>query len=73
MATVGRRNTVVELPIGLRYRGVFAWLSWLILHLLYLVGFRSRVAVLLSWRCNYLTYDEANRLIIDREPPPSTP
>lgn len=65
MATIGRSDAVVELPFGLRYHGFPAWVSWLFLHLLYLVGFRNRVAVLLSWMWNYLTYDEANRLIIE--------
>lgn len=69
MATIGRRDAVVELPFGLRYHGLPAWLSWLLLHLLYLVGFRNRVAVLLSWIWNYLTYDEANRLIVEPRDP----
>lgn len=69
MATIGRSDAVVELPFGLRYHGFPAWVSWLLLHLLYLVGFRNRVAVLLSWMWNYLTYDEANRLIIELRDP----
>ena len=66
MATVGRNDAVAELPIGLRLGGVLAWLSWLGLHLVFLVGFRNRVAVLLSWVWNYLTYDRAARLILGR-------
>lgn len=69
MATIGRSDAVVELPFGIRYHGFLAWMSWLFLHLLYLVGFRNRVAVLLSWMWNYLTYDEANRLIIEPRDP----
>ena len=69
MATIGRSDAVVELPFGLRYHGFPAWVSWLMLHLLYLVGFRNRVAVLLSWIWNYLTYDEANRLIVEPRDP----
>lgn len=69
MATIGRSDAVVELPFGLRYHGFPAWMSWLFLHLLYLVGFRNRVAVLLSWIWNYVTYDEANRLIIEPRDP----
>lgn len=66
MATIGRNDAVAELPLGIRFRGFLAWLSWLGLHLLFLVGFRNRVAVLLSWVWNYLTYDRSARLILGR-------
>lgn len=66
MATIGRNDAVAELPLGIRFTGFLAWLSWLGLHLLFLVGFRNRVAVLLSWVWNYLTYDRAARLILGR-------
>jgi NADH dehydrogenase len=69
MATIGRSDAVIELPFGPKYHGLFAWLSWLALHLLYLVGFRNRIGVLLSWLWNYLTYDEASRLIIEPRDP----
>ena len=65
MATIGRNDAVTELPVGgLRYGGFLGWLSWLGLHLLFLIGFRNRVAVLLSWLWNYLTWDRAARLIL---------
>ncbi len=64
MATIGRHDAVAELPFGIRFGGPLAWLSWLVLHLLFLVGFRNRVAVFLSWVWNYLTYDRAARLIL---------
>ncbi len=66
MATIGRNDAVAELPLGIRFTGFVAWLSWLGLHLLFLVGFRNRVAVLLSWVWNYLTYDRSARLILGR-------
>ena len=66
MATIGRNDAVAELPFGVRLTGPLAWLSWLGLHLFFLVGFRNRVAVLLSWVWNYLTYDRASRLILHR-------
>jgi len=66
MATVGRAAAVVELPGGLRFRGFIAWMAWLLLHLLQLVGFRNRTAVLASWIWNYVTYDHAARLILDQ-------
>ena len=65
MATIGRKDAVAELPFGVRLRGPSAWLAWLGLHLLYLVGFRNRVTVVVNWTYNYVTYDRAARLILD--------
>lgn len=64
MATIGRHDAVAELPLGIRFGGPLAWMAWLGLHLLFLVGFRNRVAVFLSWLWNYLTYDRSSRLIL---------
>lgn len=64
MATIGRRSAVAELPLGLRVDGTLGWLAWLVLHLVYLVGFRNRLSVLTSWAWNYLTWDRANRVIV---------
>ncbi len=66
MATIGRAAAVAELPGRVRLRGLVAWVAWLLLHLLMLVGFRNRVAVLLSWVWNYATYDHSARLILDQ-------
>ncbi|MEX1178426.1 MAG: NAD(P)/FAD-dependent oxidoreductase [Nitriliruptor sp.] len=66
MATIGRTDAVVELPFGVKFHGFLAWVAWLVLHLLWLVGFRNRVSVLLSWAWNYLTYDHAARVLIDQ-------
>jgi len=66
MATIGRAAAVAELPGGIRLRGFLAWLAWLGLHLLQLVGFKNRVGVLLSWTWNYATIDHAARLILDQ-------
>jgi hypothetical protein len=70
MATVGRRAAVADLPLRIRLRGTLAWIAWLALHLLYLVGFKNRVGVLLSWLWNYVMYDHAARLILDQDPLP---
>lgn len=64
MATIGRRAAVAELPFGLRLRGTLAWLAWLALHLVTLMGFRNRLSVLLNWAWNYLTWDRGARLIL---------
>ncbi len=66
MATIGRRAAVAELPGRIRLRGGLAWLAWLGLHLVFLVGKRNRASVLLNWAWNYLTWDRGPRLILDR-------
>jgi NADH dehydrogenase len=67
MATIGRDAAVAELPFGIRFRGRLAWVAWLFLHLLYLVGFRNRLNVLVNWSWNYLTWDRGARLIVRPE------
>lgn len=64
MATIGRRAAVAELPGGIKLRGGLAWVAWLGLHLLTLVGRRNRASVLLNWAWNYLTWDRGPRLIL---------
>ncbi|HZT66626.1 MAG TPA: NAD(P)/FAD-dependent oxidoreductase [Acidimicrobiales bacterium] len=64
MATIGRNAAVAELPFGIRVRGFPAWIAWLALHLVYLIGFRNRATVLLDWSWNYLTYQRGARLIV---------
>jgi len=64
MATIGRRSAVADLPFGVRLGGTPAWLSWLALHLVLLVGFRNRATVLLNWAWNYVTWDRGNRVIL---------
>lgn len=64
MATIGRNAAVAELPLRIRLRGFPAWVAWLFLHLMYLVGFRNRVNVFVNWAWNYFTYDRGARLIV---------
>ena len=68
MATIGRNAAVTELPNGAKFKGVLAWYMWLALHLAYIIGFRSRVAVLVNWIWSYLTYDRHARIIVAVEP-----
>jgi NADH dehydrogenase len=63
MATIGRRAAVAELPGRIRLRGAPAWLAWLGLHLVFLVGKRNRASVLLNWAWNYFTWDRGPRLL----------
>jgi len=73
MATIGRRAAVAQLPLGIRLTGTLAWLAWLGLHLVQLIGFRNRLSVLLNWAWNYLTWDRAARIIVDVEDPRPEP
>ena len=66
MATIGRHAAVAELPNGLRFGGPLAWLAWLALPLVMLIGFRNRANVLVNWAWNYLTYDRGSRVVVDR-------
>lgn len=72
MATIGRGDAIAELPGRIYLRGAIAWLAWLALHLLLLVGFKNRVDVLSSWLWNYLTFDQSERLIVDQQEPDRT-
>jgi NADH dehydrogenase len=63
MATVGRNKAVVDLPF-LKFSGIIAWFTWMFVHLLFLIGFRSKVTTFINWVWNYFTYDRATRLII---------
>jgi NADH dehydrogenase len=62
MATVGRSRAVAQTG-KLRLSGVLAWLAWLMVHIWYLIGFRSRFVVLFEWAWSYLTYKRGARLI----------
>lgn len=68
MATVGRRAAVAELPTGHELTGPVAWLAWLALHLVYLLGVRNKVSVFVNWAWNYVTWDRGPRLIINQPP-----
>lgn len=63
MATVGRNKAVMESK-GIRMGGFIAWLAWLFVHVMTLIGFRNKVVVTMGWLYNYVTYDRTLRLII---------
>lgn len=62
LATIGRKRAVIDWD-GWHLSGVFAWLVWSFTHIFFLVGFRNRLAVGLSWLWNYLTFQRSARLI----------
>ena len=65
MATVGRNRAVADLK-AFKFQGFFAWLVWMFIHLISLIGFRNKVFTLFSWLWSYFSYDKSNRLIISR-------
>jgi NADH dehydrogenase len=67
MATIGRQSAVAEIPGGLRLQGTIGWVSWLAVHLVFLVGFRNRLVVLINWAWNYLSWDRASRVILEEK------
>lgn len=73
MATVGRNLAVVDVPKPkLHFGGFFAWLIWMGLHLMLILGVKNRFFVFSNWLYNYITYDQNLRLIFkefDREKP----
>jgi NADH dehydrogenase len=62
MATIGRSRAIAQIQ-SLHLSGMIAWLAWLLVHLIYLVGFRNRLVVLITWAWSYLTYRRGARLI----------
>ncbi len=63
MATIGRNKAVVDLPKW-KFQGFFAWLVWMFVHLMGILGVKNRVLVFINWFWNYVTYDQSLRLII---------
>ncbi len=69
MATIGRRSAVVQLPRGLRFRGTLAWLAWLALHLITLLGNRNRLSALLNLSYRYIAWGHGGGIIVGDDPP----
>jgi len=62
LATIGRAAAVAEIG-NIHLSGFVAWLAWLLIHLLFLIGFRSRVLVLMQWAWAYVAFDRGARVI----------
>ena len=62
LATIGRKAAVADFGF-VRISGWFAWVTWLFVHLMYLVGFQNRLVVLLKWVWDYVTRNRGARLI----------
>lgn len=74
LATIGRSAGVAQFG-KLHLSGFVAWLMWLTIHLLFLIGFRNKLSVLFQWTYSYLTYKRGARLItgLDARPDPPQP
>jgi NADH dehydrogenase len=65
LATIGRNKAVADLG-KIKFQGFFAWVVWMFVHLISLVGFRNKVIVFISWIGSYISYNGGSRLIIRR-------
>ena len=65
MATIGRNSAIakVEWPFKAHLSGFLAWLTWAVVHIFFLIGFRNRIAVMASWLWTYLFFSRGARLI----------
>lgn len=66
LATIGRKNAVVDFG-WLRLKGFLAWILWSVAHVYFLIGFRNRFVVAMSWLWSYVTYQRGARLITGQE------
>ena len=62
MATIGRSKAVAEIR-NFHFSGYLAWISWLFVHLIFLVGLRNKISVFMQWTYSYLTYKRGARII----------
>src|ERR1041385_4741529 len=67
MATIGRSAAVAQAG-PFKFSGFFAWLAWLFVHLIFLIGFKNKIFVLMQWAYSYFTYRRGARIISDVKP-----
>ena len=67
MATIGRSKAVAVVG-KIKLTGFIAWMAWLSLHLVFLIGFRNKLIVLIQWIYSYVTYKRGARIITERPP-----
>jgi NADH dehydrogenase len=63
MATIGRNKAVADLG-KIKFQGFFAWMVWMFVHLMSIVGIKNRVLIFINWAWNYITFDQSLRLIL---------
>jgi NADH dehydrogenase len=64
LAIIGRHRAVGDFPGNFHLGGFLPWLTWLVVHIYYSIGFRNKLSVFISWTYRYFTYQRGNRLII---------
>jgi NADH:quinone reductase (non-electrogenic) len=70
MATIGRGDAVLQMPMGIKLKGVLAWLGWIVLHIAYLLGGRNRVQTLINLGSRYFGPRRSSAIVGDVLPPP---
>ena len=70
MATIGRGDAVLQMPIGLKMKGVLAWAGWIVLHIAYLLGGRNRLQTLINLGARYFGPRRSNAIVGDVLPTP---
>jgi NADH dehydrogenase len=63
MATIGRNKAVVDLPF-IHFGGTIAWLVWMFVHLMSIVGVKNRLLIFINWLWKYFTFDQSLRIIL---------
>lgn len=63
MATIGRNKAVADLG-KIKFQGFFAWLVWMFVHLMSIVGVKNKILIFINWAWNYITFDQSLRLIL---------
>ena len=66
LATIGRGAAVADIR-GLRLSGLIAWVTWLVVHLWYLIGFQNRILVFIRWSFSFTTHGRGSRLITEAD------
>jgi NADH dehydrogenase len=72
MATIGRSRAIAMVSRRVHLSGFIAWMAWLLVHIWYLIGFKNRLVVLITWAWSYLTYRRGARLIAHAQRPTDT-
>jgi NADH:ubiquinone reductase (H+-translocating) len=68
MATIGRSRAIAQVSRRIHLSGCVAWMAWLLVHIWYLIGFKNRLVVLITWAWSYMTYRRGARLITHAGP-----
>jgi NADH dehydrogenase len=63
MATIGNNKAVVDLPF-FKFKGYFAWIVWMFLHLMLILSVKNKLIIFINWAWTYLTKDSSLRLIL---------